>query len=589
MLACVRNPSVVRERLLLAALFTAVGLSGGGCEQPGAPGVDGGIGRRLEIVQTEGGQAAQLGLRYGQSANLVVRYVLEGPAETPVRGEPVRFALFDDPAGSTLARDVVDTDDDGLSGVTLTAGRQEGSFRVRASAAGANDVEFSVSVSMLEFVKVTASIVDPLPGAGTHKLTAALYSDQHCSDVPPTAKLTGAPRVLSIDAAASGALDFVNLLSRDYAVVARVTAGDTLLAYGCVDLGQHLASPGAVLLVPVGVTAVTPSLVGAFSLSSQLGSSRDARSDALWGDVNVVDRCPGHAAQLLLDEISARASVARAALIEGQRGAGTATPFGASSISCRPAMAGAAISLDADLSALLEGTATGMMRDALVHDLDELLARGELTSRLTISPTEPFPADGAASPTRLVADHEAQQVTLHISTTSHTYDLAALGWPDAKTTGIAASALAGKLGIDRHAVGVQLPKLWGLGFATLAVAPRLPSLMNASWTGWLDDTVATAQRNGKLGCAAVENLLCERTGVAGCAGTLLAPCTDAVASTGARLDAPFAQQPWLTLVGTAIVVDDSSDLLADRLAFGSWNATGPVESSLSFSAQRIAP
>ncbi len=581
-------PSVVREHVLLAVVFAVVCLPGSGCEDATTPSVDAGLGRRLEIVQVAGAPpAGQIGLRYEQSAMLLVRYVL-GDGATPVHGEAVRFAIFDDPAGSTLARDLVETDNAGYASVVLSAGNHEGSFRVRASAAGANDVEFSISVSSQEFVQITAAITDPLPGAGTHTLTAALYSGQRCADLGITPSLAGSPRVLQVDSQAVASLAFVNLLSRDYAMVARVGAGTRLLAYGCVDVDHHLASPGATLHVPVAVFTVTPSVVGQLVLSSQIGTSRAARGDDLWKGVDVLDRCRGHLGQLLLDELASRVGLALAAAIASARGIAAPTDVGVSTISCYPAAVGAMASLDAELSDLLEASATGVARAGLIGDFDQLLASGALGTRLTLTPTSALATDGPHSPRRLVVEHRALEVVLRVGITSHTYDLDALGWPSTTTSGIAASTDMGSLTIARHGLAIALPELWGLGFGALALKVRLPSLTDTTWTGWVAAAVAATTRNGSAGCAAIENLVCERTGVAGCTGTLVAPCAAAVTATGAALDQMFAREQVLTLEGSASAIDDDGDLVADGLAFGAWTAAGPIESQVSFSGKRMA-
>jgi hypothetical protein len=568
------------------ALVVLVAAWAGGCENSNPALPDGGLGRRLEIVAPADGPAGQLGLRYGQTALLGVRYTLDDPDHTPVRGEPVRFAIFGDPAGSTLARDSVNTGDDGLAMVMLSAGGQEGTFTVRTSAAGASDVEFSVSVSMLEFVRITVSFADPLPGAGTRTLTGALYSEQHCTDLPPSAALTGNPRVMQLPTAATASLDFVNLLSRNYAAVARVSAGDRLLAYGCVDIDRHLASPGAMLAVEVPTTPVTPSVVGAFALTSEVGTSRGSRSDDFWSDLNIVDKCDGHAAQLLLDEIAARVSDSRAAQIAALRGAGVVTPFGAAHVTCRPAVVGAETSLDADLDALLAVTPAGAARASVWGDLDALLTSGVLESHLTLAPTLAWPTDGTSAPLRLLANHTAQSVSLRLASASANYDLFALGWPTTTSFGVAADASMSTLHIDHHALPVALPRLWGLALGALSLQPRLPSLAAPTLTAWLAASVGAAQHGGNTGCAAVEDLLCERTGPTGCATTLVDACSAAVDAVGARLAAVFAGTPELFLDGSASVNDDNGDLVADRLSSGQWTVSGAIESRISFTATR---
>src|SRR5689334_4352028 len=81
-----------------------------GCGNASPMVVDGGPPKVLEILDPPG---AQIGLHYGASVDLKVRYRLDDPTMAPVPGATVKLAIFDDPGGSTLASDRAVTDSDG--------------------------------------------------------------------------------------------------------------------------------------------------------------------------------------------------------------------------------------------------------------------------------------------------------------------------------------------------------------------------------------------------------------------------------------------------------------------------------------------
>ncbi|MEO6951203.1 MAG: hypothetical protein ABI321_05265 [Polyangia bacterium] len=528
--------------------------------------------------------AAQLGLRYGEAVQLGVRYVLDDVGQEGVRGS-VRFSFFGDPGGSTLSRDTVQTDSTGTAHVTLTAGSQEGtSFSVHASAAGAADAVFDVSVSKLQFVNVDAVLVDPLPKPGTRSFAAALFAGKTCAQVPAAPTLVGASRTVSAAPAASATLSFQKLLSGTYALVGRVESMGDLVAYGCIDLPAAVVPPGTFLSVPVPLVAISPDPRGSYTLSTSLAAPRSARSDSRFGPVDIVDRCPGHVAQLLLDAITSEAPTARQTLLDAQRGAAAPSTSGTSTVSCRPALVGTDDSLDAQLGALIDATTDGAQRAALVGDLDTILGSGTLTSTLSLAATLAHAADPPAVGSRYVGTHTATTVGFSLGTP---HDLAALGVPARSANGIDVTAAAGRLGIGRHVLGLELPVLWGETFSTASVAARLPALTDATWSGWLQSAVAAVQHDGKTGCAAITALLCEQTGATGCAGTLDGPCADAVTSVGDALEATFAGDAGLALVGSATLVDSNGDLVTDSITAGAFTSSGPLDAVLAFRGTKV--
>ena len=557
-----------------------------GCEGSGAPVVDAGVARRLVAIDPPG---AQIGLRYGKTVDLLVRYETDEAQPVAIRGEEVRFAIFDDPAGSTLARDEVTSNDDGVAAVTLTAGNQEGAFRVHASAAGAADVELAISISELEFVEIDAQLADPLSGPGARTLVAALFTDRACASLPATAKPAIASRSLS-KPGASATLAFVNLLSRGYAVVGRVEEAGRLVAYGCVEVARALVPPGARVSPPITLRPVRADVTGAFDLTTALATARASRADGLFAPIDVLDRCAGHLGQLLLDELAARVPGPRAAQIAALRGPPAASTSGSSTVACRPDKVGAADSLDAELGALLAVAATpGAARAGLLADLDGILMGATLRSRLVLARTIAPLSAGPASPDALTATHEAEAVAFALGGAAYTADLAALGTPVRAAAGVDARADGSMLTIDEHALPIGLPSLWGLAFGALSIGVRLPALPQPTLGAWTTAAAAAAQRNAKAGCAAIEDLVCERTDPTGCAGTLLAACGASVTAVGTALDAPFASPLALRLLGRAAILDDDGDLVADRLAQGSFTASGALPALLSFTGQRGTP
>src|SRR5579859_5158653 len=130
-------PSRVTVEGVRAVLLVAVCC---GCEGPPSTPLppDGGPPLALEIQSPPG---SQIGLHYGVSTELIVLYRTDDAARRPLAGQPVRFSIFGDPAGSTLSADRALTDAMGLAKVTLTAGAAEATFRVTASALNAPDAE----------------------------------------------------------------------------------------------------------------------------------------------------------------------------------------------------------------------------------------------------------------------------------------------------------------------------------------------------------------------------------------------------------------------------------------------------------------
>ena len=102
-------------------------------------------------------------------------------------------------------------------------------------------------------------------------------------------------------------------------------------------------------------------------------------------------------------------------------------------------------------------------------------------------------------------------------------------------------------------------------------SPAIPSLVGA--------IVAPASLAGKMGCAAVDDLVCSvTTGSGNC--TLTTPCASALGPMASTLSAGFAPASGidLTLAGTAMPADTNGDLVVDQLT-GTWAGPGLASTS----------
>lgn len=526
------------------------------CGSPSHPPPDGGPPRLLEVLVPPG---TQIGLRYGQAIDLRVRHRLDDVTKTPVAGTQVKFAIFDDPGGSTLAQDRATTDGDGIASVKLTAGAQERSFRVRATADSAPDAEMGVTVSRLEFVNLDVQLAWPVAAT----LEALLYVDRACGALPPRAMAEPAFRMIT-SPGPGGTLAFLNLLQRGYALVGRaVSSGGKLLAYGCVDVSAALV-PGGTLSVPVPLASVTPSLEGSYALTTTLTLPAAAVTAAAqpWRALTTCSLAP---AQGLLDEIHATVASGLKTAIDGKRGTADAN-------GCRPAMAAGMPSLDAQLQTLLTPAGSpGLQLPAIVSDLVALLPAATLASKLAIAP---------AGGDTLAATHTLSTVTLaQGATKTATYDVSMTGLPLIESRNVRVTPTAtGLPGIEigAHGFTLGLGRFWRRALGDLAIAPRLPAVTPPTARALLGAVVAAASRpGGKVGCAAVEDLVCTVTGAAACTGAVDPACTAALDTLADALEAPF-QPPTaidFPLSGVATTADSDGDLLVDKLGAGVWTSS----------------
>ena len=165
-------------------------MAAGGCGPGSNAPPDGGPPLGLDVMTPPG---PQIGVHYGKSIDLRVRYHEDTPASAPVAGGSCASRSSAIPAGSTLSRDLVQTDANGVATVTLTGGQAEKSFKVAATAVNAPEVLFDVSVSMFAFVEMDASLTWPT----AVKLRALLYDDKSCAELPASSSLPSPSRAVS--------------------------------------------------------------------------------------------------------------------------------------------------------------------------------------------------------------------------------------------------------------------------------------------------------------------------------------------------------------------------------------------------------
>jgi hypothetical protein len=266
------------------------------------------------------------------------------------------------------------------------------------------------------------------------------------------------------------------------------------------------------------------------------------------------DGCPYGAAQALLDAMG----------ITSHR-----DPVGMDG--CRPT---SMTSLDKQLQDLLTASPTGAANalPALAGDLDSITRSMTLTSTLTVSP---------ASATTYTAEHTLSGAAFEVSAAlSKTYDLVALGEPVIDVSNVAVGDDGTKLTIGTHGFTLGWTTLWKQAFVDLSLMTRVMGLASPPIPSLVAAIVAPASRAGKMGCAAVDDLVCSvTTGSGSCA--LTTPCASALAPMAATLEAPFAPASGidLTLMGSATPVDSDGDLVVDLLNGGGW--TGPGLAAMS--------
>jgi hypothetical protein len=493
-------------------------LAAAGCGDSGPNPPDGGPPLALDIV----GDGTR-GLIFGQSQPLAVRLHSADPDQRPFANATVRFSIFRDPAGSTLASDHARTDSDGVATVLLTAGQAQTSFNVIATTNNAPDVQFEIRVaaSADDFVELDVALAWPDGDPKSTVLRVALFDDRGCADLPP-ATTQPAPFTAASATGIAATLRLQSLLRLNYAVVGRAEdANKRLLGYGCVQVGPGLLPPASTSNLPLPLSPVSATPVGTYAVTSQLMPAAAATTPVLakWRTLE----CVNGAAQLLLDAM---------AVDQGP----------ADGIGCKRAP------IDAELQNALGSSGTQLA--AIYADLKKILGSAQLASALTVTP---------AGDHAYTAAHRLGTITFSAASGSMTYDLGELGLPVIAAANIATSYDGKMLTLGAHGFTLGWHSLWAQALTDLAPGmPSLPSLMT--------EIVAGAKSGGFTGCAAVADL---------CAGACtVSACNDAAAAIGAGWQASLAPQSAIDLVlaGHAGTTPSAVDLTVGKLELGSWTS-----------------
>ena len=161
--------------------------------------------------------------------DLKVRYACDSQ---PYAGMLVDWEIVDDGKGSALSAASSQTDDAGEALVTLTAGTQSASFGVKASAAGASPLTFSITVNTTDVGTISVT----MHYTGTVVFTqyqAYLFQNKQCTAIDAFA-VTGALQQAAPVAVLSAKPQFINVpAGTGYTVAVVATKGADILGFGC--------------------------------------------------------------------------------------------------------------------------------------------------------------------------------------------------------------------------------------------------------------------------------------------------------------------------------------------------------------------
>lgn len=429
----------------------------------------------------------QVGLKYGETQLLRVRLGRVGAAFVPVEGEEVRFSIFGDPKGSTLALDRALTDPDGIATVPIAAGQQEATFVVSAQSSIAETIEFFVSVSKNELLDLDVVLAIPasLPAVTARAL---LYMDRGCSSLHAQPEPEPALRMLSASATAETLIPFRNLLAQSYAIVGRADdAAGKLLAWRCIDLPVSVVPSGAQPRLVVPLLPVVATLGGTFALSFTLPSTDGEKARiAPWQALIKCALDPAESLLTALYEEVAKDDPALAATLSAKRAV-------ASTGGCRPTSSAP----DAALATALAGGPADQVRP-LVADLAKIAGSAQLTTKLSLQPVA-----GAT----LSGSHQASSIRFETEDGFLvTLDLEATGW-FAGSVPLAATRTGDTLVTSEHLLPLGLPFLWRVAWETNSVAVRLPDLTATDPASIVAAILAAPTEGASVGCAAIAVIL----------------------------------------------------------------------------------
>lgn len=531
-------------RLWLSGAFWAVLLAVVTCVACGegsAPPADGPA-ATLVLASPE----APLGLSYGESATLVLRYRQH---DRPQAGVTLHLVTDGNAGGATLSTSSVVTNERGEASALLMSGASESAFHVVVSAPLAPDLIIDVAVSRYAFGSMAVD-VDGTPYPGVTRVSAGLFTDMDCTILPPTPKLQGALRSLT-RMERRGLILFTTLLRRSYSLVGRAEdANGRLRAYGCVLVSEQILSAGVPVPVTVPMWPIYPDPVGSYTLSSELKIGSDAL--APWPMM----ACASGLGQVMVDavvaalpaaerDLASRISAARAPLdAQGCHLAGMGDP-------------------DQATQAMLTASPAGATMIAVASETSALLANAVLSSRLDVR-----------APTRggYLADHTVSSIKLTTPMTPVMYPLNDVFLPVARDLLLAQTA--DQLTLPKHALSLQLPRLWRRAQSSLVLQPRGLTMTPAQ----LWQQAVTASKQGMLtGCDAIESAICDRIAQP-CKGPVAMACAAATTAVGSKLTSSLddaAAAVDLSYRAVLTLDDPDGTLQAKGLTMG--QLTGTIE------------
>ena len=163
------------------------------------------------------------------TTELKVRYACDS---VPYAGMLVSYEIVGDGKGSTLAAASVQTDADGVAAASLTSGTQSATFEVKASAAGASPLTFSITVNTAD----VGTIVVHMIYAGTPTYTEYrpyLFQNTQCAAINEFA-ITGAVQEAQAVGSITATPQFVNVpKATNYTVAVVAKTGANVLGFGC--------------------------------------------------------------------------------------------------------------------------------------------------------------------------------------------------------------------------------------------------------------------------------------------------------------------------------------------------------------------
>jgi hypothetical protein len=497
----------------------------------------------------------------------------------------IQFSIIDDPAtpgdeaaGATLSFSRAVSDGNGQVTLQIIAGPTPTTFRVRASAPRAPDLEVVVfvttaSLAPLELVPLLA---EPSPGGQELALVRLYVLDgPACAGVRPENLPTNSPFVRTIPADRTALFSTVDTGQAHQLLAFGLDAAGVVRASGCVDL------PASSLLVDVPLRVVVPmhlfraSPVGHYDLASQLQlrpglASAQLAIDA-WKEPGL---CPQDPARLWLD-----------CTIDALKTSDT------DPLDCRPAddEGEFGVKLLARRGVLLPMSLTGRCRDKL--DPAGHASLDTLVMELFATPAPPLlaglPALGDEAARLLQTLELRSTLTIERTSTADRYqathrltgaafpmahpaiiDLVGIGAPALEARFVTATTHDGELELGTHGFTLRLGSTAKVAFGQASLVPRggPPDVSDFASTLF---GLAARNDSGTIltGCAALDGLLCAELGEP--RGCLVTACSDGLATLRRRLDAGFAAMDGddvdFVLSGTAAVVDSDGDGQADGL------------------------